>query len=82
MIQKVRNSGIMETDMKVSIKMASCMAKVKKNDWLILSLFDDFVGKWFWNNGERYEGEWKDDIMHGKGKKEVIYLSFHCLMIL
>jgi len=30
MIPKVSNSGIMETDMKVSIKMASCMAKVKK----------------------------------------------------
>jgi len=29
MIQKERNSGIMETDMKVSIKMASYMAKVK-----------------------------------------------------
>jgi len=30
MIQKVRNSGIMDNDMKVSIKMASYMAKVNK----------------------------------------------------
>jgi len=35
-------------------------------------LFDDSVGKWFGNNEGRYEGEWKDGIMHGRGKKEVI----------
>jgi len=37
-------------------------------------LFDDSIGKWFWNNGDRYEGEWKDGKEHGQGKKQVITL--------
>ena len=41
----------------------------KKSDLLILTLFDDSIGKWFGNNGDRYEGEWKDGNMHGEGKK-------------
>jgi hypothetical protein len=24
-------------------------------------------GKFSWNNGRYYEGEWKDNMMHGKG---------------
>jgi len=42
-------------------------------------MFDDSLGKWFGNNGDKYEGEWKNGKMHGQGKKEVInfmiYLS-------
>ena len=32
-------------------------------------MFDDSLGKWFENNGDRYEGEWKDDKKHGQGKE-------------
>jgi len=42
--------------------------------WLIRTLPDDSIGKWFGNNGDRYEGEWKDGNMHGQGKKEMINL--------
>jgi len=44
---------------------------------LILTLFDDTLGEYFWNNGNRYEGEWKDDKKHGQGKKEVIYFMIY-----
>jgi len=43
-------------------------------DLLILTLFDDLIGKRFRNNGDRYEGEWKNDHRHGQGKKQVITL--------
>ena len=50
--------------MKASIKMATGMAKVRNNDLLddlfIQTLFDDSIGEWFGNNGNRYEGEFKD----------------------
>jgi len=36
-------------------------------------LFDDLKGKQFWNNGNRYEGEWKDGNMNGQGKKTSYY---------
>jgi hypothetical protein len=32
-------------------------------------MFNAFIGEFFWNNGDRYEGKWKDDKKHGKGKK-------------
>jgi len=39
-------------------------------DLLIPTLFNNiFVGKLFYNNGGRYEGEWKDGKKHGQGKK-------------
>jgi len=47
---------------------------------LILTLIDDSIGKWFGNNGNRYEGEWKNDHRHGQGKKQVI--KFYDLLIL
>jgi len=31
------------------------------------------LGKSFKSNGDRYEGEFKDDKHHGKGKNEMIY---------
>jgi len=56
MIQKVSTSVFMDTDMKASGKMAKSMAKVRKSDLvydlLILTLFDDSIGKWF-RNGDR-----------------------------
>jgi len=61
---------MMEIDMKVNGKMVNCMAKVRNKWfilWLILSLFGDSLGKWFGNNGNRYEGEWKDGEQHGQG---------------
>jgi len=36
-----------------------------------------FIGEYFGNNGNRYEGEWKDGKYHGQGKKEVIYLMIY-----
>jgi len=36
-------------------------------------MFDYSLGKWFGNNGERYEGEFKDGKRRCKCKKEVIY---------
>jgi len=30
------------------------------------------LGKLVWNDRGRYEGEFKDGMMHGEGKKEVI----------
>jgi len=36
-------------------------------------VFDDYTGKYFWKDGNRYEGEWKDDKKLGQGKKEEIY---------
>jgi len=67
--------------MKVSGKMAKSMAKVRKSylfyDLLIQTLLDDSKGKEFWNNGDRYEGEYKNGIIHGKGKKQVIYFMIY-----
>ena len=31
--------------------------------------FNTLIGEFFYNNEERYEGEWKDDKKHGQGKK-------------
>ena len=39
------------------------------NDLLIQTLFNTLTGKFFCNNGDIYEGEWKDNEKHGKGKK-------------
>jgi len=36
---------------------------------LILTSSDDFLGKWFGNDLNKYEGEWKDGNRHGQGKK-------------
>jgi len=60
--------------MKVSGKMTMSMAKVRKSDLLyyllIITSFNDSIGNMFYDNGDRYEGEWKDGKRHGKGKKE------------
>jgi len=40
---------------------------------LILSLKNVFKGKKVWNNGDRYEGEWKDDKMYGQGNKRDLF---------
>jgi len=42
------------------------------NYLLILTLFNAFIGKFFWNDGSRYEGEWKDDKRNGQGKKSAL----------
>ena len=63
----------MDIDIKESGKITKYMVKVRKkdslNDLLILALFIVSIGIYFWSNGDRYEGEWKDDKMHGYGKK-------------
>ena len=37
---------------------------------MILTLFNALIGKKFWKNGDRYEGEWKDGNGHGRGNKD------------
>jgi len=34
---------------------------------------EDNIGKRICPNGDKYEGEWKDDKMNGKGKAEIFY---------
>jgi len=57
MMLKVSCSGIMKSDMKESGKMAKSIAKVRKSDLLydllILTLFDDSIGKWFRNRDRK-----------------------------
>ena len=65
---------MMGTDMKESGKMTIGMVKVRKVidlRWFIDSNIVQFfqIGTFFFNDGDRYEGEWKDDKMHGQGKK-------------
>jgi len=43
---------------------------------LILTLFNALIGKKFYNNGDRYEGEWKDGKKHGQGKKSYLLNDF------
>jgi len=31
------------------------------------------IGENFWNDGNRYEGEWKDSKYHGQGKKSDLF---------
>jgi len=51
------------------------------NYLLILTLFNDLIGEFFYNNGDRYEGEWKDDKKHGQGKKSAL-LSYLLILTL
>jgi len=46
-------------------------------DLLILIMFDYSLGKWFGNNGDKYEGEWENSKKHGKGMKEGIYFMIY-----
>jgi len=39
----------------------------KKNDLLILTLSNTLIGKYFYNDEGRYEGEWKNGKKHGQG---------------
>jgi len=60
MTKQVSTSGMMETNMKESIKTATSMAKVREKlfiyELLIRTLVNDSTGKVFWNNGDRFEG--------------------------
>ena len=53
------------------------------NYLLILTLFIDSIGEYFRNNGDRYEGEYKDDKIHGQGNKSALlnYLLILTLFI-
>ena len=51
------------------------------NSLLIQELLNSSIGKRVGSNGDRYDGEWKDDKMHGYGNKSdllnnVLVLSF------
>jgi len=70
--------------MKGRPKIANQMDKVCSSYLLFYTSFLIlcFIGKFFWNNGNRYEGKWKDDIMHGQGKKEDIYFLIYLFIYL
>jgi len=39
-------------------------------EWFIDSnIVHTLIGKFFYNNGDRYEGKWKNAMKHGQGKK-------------
>jgi len=46
-----------------------------------LGLFS-IVGKFFWNDGDRYEGEWKDGKAHGQGNKSALLNDLLILKII
>lgn len=64
MLQKANYFRVMGINMKENGKMARNMVKVSKSDLLVYSLipflFNAVKGKFFWKNGDIYEGEWKD----------------------
>ena len=41
-----------------------------------------FIGKFFHNNGNIYEGEWKDGNQHGQGKKSYLLNALLILTLL
>jgi len=60
----------MEVDMKASGKMIKSMAKVGNKEFTFYFIDINLLwwlkkGKYFENNGSRYEGEWKDNKKHG-----------------
>jgi len=65
--------------MKDRSRITKEMEKVSKTIFFICWLFFMlcFIGEYFSNDGERYEGEWKDDKSHGQGKKEVFYFRIN-----
>jgi len=54
------------------------MDKVKTSYILLLALFVMFcfIGEYFSNDEDRYEGEWKDGNMHGIGKKMIDFMIY------
>jgi len=59
--------------MKETSKMTRHMAKVRHKLLFVWFIDSNFIwssiGKKFFNNGNRFEGEFKDDKMNGQGKK-------------
>jgi len=45
-------------------------------------LFNPLIGEYFKNNGDRYEGEWKNGEFNGQGKKSCLlfFILFHALI--
>jgi len=71
--------------MKESGRVANNMVKVEKYNVtvLILTFFDASIGKFFWSDGDRYEGELENEGLHGQGKRAVILLfNFFILTVL
>ena len=49
------------------------MDKVSREKFLGFRIWNyAFIGKYFYNDGNRYEGEFKDDKKHGQGKKSYL----------
>ena len=62
--------------------MTHWMVKVRKwfIEWFIDSnIIQYFQGKFYWKNGDRFEGEFKDGNQHGQGKK--LYLLNDLLIL-
>jgi len=60
---------LMVIDMKVNIKMEKNQEKVNINylicNYNIINVFN--IGIYFYQNGDQYEGEWKNDKRNGIG---------------
>jgi len=62
--------------MKENGRMECNMANVRNKSFIVKPffnsnlLFDYQIGKFFWSNGDRYEGEYKKGKRDGEGKKD------------
>jgi len=76
----------MGPDMKESSRKASSMVRVNTkdlfNDLLILLFFYVLISKIFNNDSARYEGEFKEGMMHSQGKIDYLLKVLLNLMLL
>jgi len=65
--------------MKDSSRITNQMDKVCTSYFLFFALFFMlcFIGQYFSNDGNRYEGEYKDGKFHGQGKNEVFFFMIY-----
>jgi len=73
--------------MKERSRITNKMDKVSRESFLFNAFrffYFSLIGKFFWNDGDRYEGEWKDGKRNGQGKKSALLnylLIHHCSLL-